>query len=60
MSGNRQPLTTLHHLEFLPGYVTPLHKYKGDVILCPDAARGILKINVSLDTIDEAINADVI
>ena len=53
-----QPPTALHHLKILPGYITNVHKHKGEVMNCPDAAYGILKINANLDTFDDAFNGD--
>ena len=58
MSWNRRHLTALHQLEIWPGYITTVHKYKGNVTLLPDVACGILKIDASLDTHDDTLNVD--
>ena len=49
MIGNNQPPTALHHLENWPGYIATVQEYESKVMLCPNVARGIIKINASLE-----------
>ena len=52
-------MTALHHFETWPGYVTTTHEYnKGEVMLCLDVICGTLRINVNLDTLNDALNVD--
>ena len=58
MSLNCHPRTSLYHLKIWTGFVTTVHQYKDKIMLCPNVACGILKINANLDTLNDTLNMD--